>query len=156
METKGITHGDISTAFKDDLNINIEKIVNAKAGRKRPYYILIHIKGSYDGPLAMGSNNELLHGEDKKQERSRGETKEMDLSEMKVGHTVIQVLEPWQVPNVPLISNILMKVDNKTGSIERMYALPPDIPTEDDGNSIESESVIRDSKGMPIVYGETG
>jgi len=155
MKTKGLTHGDITDAFNADLQKNIEKIVNAKSKRKRPYYILIHIKGSYDGPLAMGNNNELLHGVDKKQERFRGETKEMDLSGVKVGHTIIQVLEPYQVPNVPLIANILMKVDNKAGTIERMYALPPDIPTVDDGKSQECESVIRDAQGMPIVYGAT-
>ena len=153
MNTKGLKIGDITQAFTIDLQKNIDKIINAKSKRDRPYYILIHIKASYDGPLAMGNNNELLHGVDKKQERFRGETKEMDLSGSRVGHTIIQVLEPYQVPNVPLISNILLKVDNKTGIIERMYALPPDVPMVDEGNSVECESVTKDAVGMPIVYG---
>ncbi len=153
MNTKGLKIGDITQAFTIDLQKNIDKIINAKSKRDRPYYILINIKASYDGPLAMGNNNELLHGVDKKQERFRGETKEMDLSGSRVGHTIIQVLEPYQVPNVPLISNILLKVDNKTGIIERMYALPPDVPMVDEGNSVECESVTKDAVGMPIVYG---
>ncbi len=153
MNTKGIKYGDITQAFNEDMTRNIESIIDAKKKRRRPYYILIMIKDGYSGPLAMGNNNELLHGVDKKQERFRGETAVHDFSGLKVAHCTIQILEPYQVPNVPLIANILMKVDNKTGIIERMYALPPDIPVVEDGNSIECESVIRDAKGMPIVHG---
>ena len=153
MNNKGIKYGDIIQAFNADMSKNIDSIVNAKKKRDRPYYILIQIKDGYSGPLAMGNNNELLHGVDKTQERFRGETEEHDFSELKVAHCTIQVLEPYQVPNVPLIANILMKVDNKTGIIERMYALPPDIPIEEDGKGVECESVIMDAKGVPSVYG---
>jgi hypothetical protein len=153
MKTKGLNYGDITQAFNTDMSKHIENIVSAKGKRQRPYYILIQIKEGYGGPLAMGNNNELLHGIDKQQDRFRGETKEMDMSGLKVAHCTIQVLEPYQVPNVPLIANILMKVDNRTGIIERMYALPPDIPIEDDGKSVECESVIRDAQGLPIFSG---
>ena len=154
MKTKGMKYGDITQAFNADMSKHIGNIVDAKKKRRRPYYILMQIKEGYSGPLAMGNNNELLHGVDKKQERYRGETQEMDLSGLKVAHCTIQILEPYQVPNVPLIANILMKVDNKTGIIERMYALPPDIPVVEDGNaSVECESVIRDAQGMPIFSG---
>jgi hypothetical protein len=155
MNTKGIKYGDIAEAFNVDMCANIDKIMSAKQKRDRVYYLLIMIKDGYQGPLAMGNNNELLHGVDKKQDRFRGETAERDFSDLKVAHCTIQVLEPFQVPNVPLIANILMKVDNKAGTIERVYALPPDIPIVDDGKSVENESVIRDSQGMPIVYGAT-
>ena len=148
-----MNHGDITNAFMADLNIRIESIINAKSRRRKPYYLLITIKKGYNGPLALGNNNALLHGIDNNEVRARGETRDMDLSGLTVGHVTIQVLEPYQVPNVPLISNILMKVDNKTGIIERLYTLPPDIPIVDDGNSVESESVAKSAVGMPIVYG---
>lgn len=153
METKGLKNGDITQAFTADLQDKIERIINAKSKRRRPYYLLITIREGYAGPLAMGNNNELLHGVDSQQPRKRGATKTMDMSDMKVGSQVIQVLEPWQVPNVPLIANILMKVDNTSGSIERLYALPPDIPMIATGSDQESEIVARCAQGMPIAYG---
>ncbi len=153
MNTKGLKVGDITSTFALDLQLRIESIINAKSKRCRPYHLLIMVKEGYEGPLALGNNNELLHGKDTKRQRARGDTKTCDFSGLRVAHCIIQVLEPWQVPKVPLIANILMKVDNKTGIIERMYALPPDIPVVEDGNSIECESVIRDAKGMPIVHG---
>jgi hypothetical protein len=153
MNTKGLKYGDIASTFSRDLQMRIESIINAKSKRRRPYYLLIMVKEGYGGPLALGNNNELLHGRDSKRKRSRGPTKTCDFSGLKVAHCVIQVLEPWQVPNVPLISNILMKVDNMTGLVERLYALPPDRPVVDRGPSVDSETVARDAKGMPIVYG---
>ena len=131
--------------------MRIESIINAKSKRCRPYYLLIQVKEGYGGPLAMGNSNELLHGEDSKGKRSRGETKICDFSGLRVAHCIIQVLEPWQVPSVPLLANILMKVDNMKGMVERIYALPPDIPIVGDG--LESETVARCAKGMPIAYG---
>lgn len=153
MQIKGITHGDITSTFSLDLQQRIESIINAKSARRRPYYLLITIKEGYGGPLAMGSNNELLHGQDTKKKRSRGETKTCDFSGLKVAHCVIQVLERWQVPDIPLLSCILMKVDNISGVIERLYTLPPDMPIADDGPSLDNEMVALCARGMPIVYG---
>ncbi len=153
MNTKGLKVGDITSTFALDLQLRIESIVNAKSKRCRPYYLLIMVKEGYEGPLALGNNNELLHGKDTKRERARGETKTCDFSGLRVAHCIIQVLEPWQVPKVPLIANILMKVDNMKGLIERIYVLPPDIPIVDMGTGVDSETVARCAKGMPIVYG---
>ena len=152
MNTKGITYGDITQAFTADLFDKIERVINAKSKRRRPYYLLIHMKEGYEGPLAMGNNNELLHGTDTGQKRCRGATKTVDMSEQKVGSAVIQIMEAWQVPRIPLISCMLMKVDNQTGQIERLYALPPDLPCMAEGG-IDSQVVAKSAKGMPIVYG---
>ena len=152
MNIKGLKYGDITQAFTADLYDKIERVINAKSKRRDPYYLLIQMKQGYGGPLAMGNNNELLHGKDTHQKRRRGPTKTLDMSEQKVGSQVILVLEPWQVPNIPLISCMLLKIDNRTGQIERLYALPPDLPCMSEGG-IESEVVAKSAQGMPIVYG---
>ncbi len=154
MNNKGLKHGDITETFSLDLGLRIESIINAKSKRCRPYYLLITVEEGYGGPLAMGNNNELLHGKDTKKKRARGATKTCDFSGLRVAHCVIQVLEPWNVPRVSLISSILMKVDNMRGLVERVYVLPPDIPIVDMGDGVDSEIVQKCAKGMPIVWGQ--
>lgn len=156
MNTKDLKHGDITKAFSADLQDKIERIINAKSRRRKPYYLLITIKEGYAGPLAMGNSNSLLHGRDTGRKRSRGETKTCDFSGLRLGHCVIQVLERRHVPAVPLLGNILLRVSNRSGEVRRIYALPPDRPIIDDGPALDSETVARCAKGMPIAYGGQG
>lgn len=156
MDTKGLKHGDITKAFSADLQDKIERIINAKSARRKPYYLLIMIKDGYDGPLALGNSNQLLHSRDTGKGRSRGATKTCDFSKLKVAHCIIQILERRQVPTVPLLANILLRVSNRTGEVRRIYALPPDIPILDKGMGVDSRTVHRHAKGMPIIYGADG
>lgn len=153
MKVKGLKHGDITGTFSRDLQRRIESIINAKSKRQKPYYLLITIKEGYGGPLAMGNNNKLLHGEDTGKKRARGATKVCDFSGLRVAHCVIQVLERQDVPTVPLLDSILLRVSNRTGKIRHVYALPPDIPIVDMGIGVDDGFVAQCAKGLPVVYG---
>ena len=154
MQTNGITMGEIKAFATKDLQENLEAIVNAKSHRREPYYMLVIFGEGYHGPAAKGTNNYLLHGEDKKQAPMTGATKDIDLSGLKVMKQTIQVLEPCMVPNIPLIGTTLIKVDNKRGSVDFVYILPPDKPIVS-GFEVEGHSETAEKCGanMPYIYG---
>lgn len=153
MDIKGLNVGDIRQWATQDLADRLTAILNAKSNRRKPYWILITFDSQYKGPLAFGNNNYLLHGIDKKEKRSLGEIKEVDMSEKRTVHQKIEILERHHLPPVALIGTALFYVNNQSGLFEKVYILPPDIPGIELGNELESETVGKNSQGMPIIYG---
>ena len=44
METKGLTHGDITTWAQKVLHDGLEAIINSKSARREPYYVMVIVK----------------------------------------------------------------------------------------------------------------
>ena len=154
MNIKGQTVGDVKAWCTKVLHDDLERIINAKSGYSLPYYILIIMKEGYDGPAAFGNSNELLHGEDKGLKPHTGETKDVDLSKKRVMTHRFIILNENKVPKIPMLGSSLVYVNNKTGQIRFMYILPPDKPMIPGFDvELESETVKKCEKYMPIVYG---
>jgi len=132
-----ITHGDLQTWCTENLHRNLEKIINAKSGRKTPYYILVVFKKGYNGPSCKVT-----------------ETKEMDFSHKIMIHTRMIITD--RPPVIRLVGTALWRVDNKTGDVRCMYILPPDKPvigtSFEDEKAKDSTLVQKSMQGMPLVY----
>ena len=140
--------GDVKTWATEQLHKSLSKIINAKAARRRPYFILVIIKEGYDGPIGLqGNANELL-GNTKKRNAT------VDLSGKKVVHNKIILLE--ERPSIPMIGSSLWRIDNVRGKVDCEYILPLDTPMihgfEVDGKGEESKIVHESGKNMPLVY----
>ena len=150
LETKGLKHGDITEWATKVLHDGLEAVINSKASRRTPYFILVIIKNGYDGP-ATKSDNYLLHGKDQRQT----DTETVDMSKKRVVTNRFVILD--KAPLIPMIGSSLWRIDNKTGEVRCVYILPPDKPMvpgfEVGGKAVESETVAKCSKGMPIIYG---
>lgn len=151
MDVAGLTTGDITSWAQKVLHDGLEKVINSKASRRKPYYILVIIKNGYDGPAVKGGGSHLLHG----QRKAKSEFRTMDLSNKRVVTNRLLIMEPEQVPAVPLIGTSLWRIDNKIGEVKCMYILPVDRPMVA-GFAVEheSETVGKCAVGMPIVYGK--
>ena len=153
MQTKGLTVGDIKAWATADLNERLESVINAKSSMREPYWLLILFGDGYHGPLAQGNNNYLLHGGAKQ----KSGTKTVDMSKMRTMHQTIMILPKHKVPPVPLVGTALVYVNNKTGQVKFVYILPPDKPMIGGFDvELDSETVQKCGKGMPIVYGAEG
>ena len=146
MDIKNQTVGDVKLWATKVLHDGLEAVINAKSNYSLPYYILVIMKSGYQGPPAIGNNNELLRGGKK----SKG-TKTIDMSKKRVmTHRFILISEP---PKIPLIGSALVYVNNKTGQVRFMYILPPDKPMIGGFDvELESETVVKSGAGMPIMY----
>jgi len=132
--------GDVMTWATEDLNKRLIDVVNSKSSRREPYFILIITK---DGYMGQSSGNS----------RKKIPTKTVDMSKSKVVSNRIMILEPNQLPKVPMLGTSLFRVDNRTGEVKCVYVLPLDKPQF--GNfeiTGESELVAKSAQGMPIVY----
>lgn len=148
MNIKGLKHGDITTWAQQVLRDGLESIINAKAARRTPYFIMVIIKEGYDGPPPKKDDNHLLHGS---KTRSTGR-KTIDLSGKRVVTNRFLVLD--EAPLVRMIGSSLWRIDNKTGEVRCLYILPPDKPMIGGFSvGVDSEMVAKSAKGMPIVYG---
>lgn len=148
--------GDFNEWVTADFHRNIERIVNAKAGRRKPYFILVIIKNGYDGTPAYGNANTLIADEQQKlvaKIDTQVTTTDMNLEGKKVMSVRMIILEPEKVPPVPMIGTSLWKVDNVKGDIRCIYILPADKPIIE-GVELENESrlVFKSGKGMPIIW----
>jgi len=143
--------GDVKTWATEELHKSLSRIINAKAARRTPYYILVIVKEGYDGPIGAvgprGKANELLGNTEK-----RGP--EVDLSGKKVVHNKILILD--QAPAIPMLGSSLWKIGNVKGKVDCVYILPLDTPMihgfEVDGKGEESRIVHEGGKRMPLVY----
>jgi len=150
--------GDFNEWVTMDFHRNIERIVNAKAGRTKPYFILVIIKNGYDGTPAYGNANMLIADETQKlvaKIDTQVTTTDMNLEGKRVMSMRMVILEPEKVPPVPMIGTSLWKVDNVKGDIRCIYILPQDKPIIE-GVELEQESqlVFRSGKGMPLRWNE--
>ena len=151
MDTKGMKHGDITQWAQKVLHDGLEAVINSKAHRRTPYFILVIIKEGYDGPAAKAGDSYLLHG----RQRQESRMKTVDLSKKRVVTNRFVILD--KAPLTPMIGSSLWRIDNKIGRIECLYILPPDRPMiEGFTVGVDSETVAKSAKGMPIVYGGDG
>jgi len=114
----------------EELHKALTNIIINMQNHPRPYFMLIHIKDSYDGRLGGFGHkvrNDLLesHHIPTPAEFVSGE-RIIDLSKKKVVHNVIVLMD--KPPAVPMISTSLLRIDNKQGSASWIYILPPDKP----------------------------
>jgi hypothetical protein len=132
-----ITHGDFQTWATENLHRSLEKIINLKAERRTPYYILVKFNHGYDGPSCKAT-----------------ETKDVDFEGKIVIHTRMMILD--RPPLIRLIGTALWRIDNRIGEARCMYILPPDKPiigtSFENEKAKESELVARSGQGMPLVY----
>ena len=148
MQTKGLTHGDITTWAQKVMHDGLEAVINSKAARRTPYFIMVIVKEGYDGPPPRKSDNHLLHGRKK---RSSG-TRTIDMTKKRVVTNRFLIMD--NAPMVPMIGSSLWRIDNKTGEVRCMYILPPDKPMVGGFNvGLDSQTVGKCAKGMPIIYG---
>lgn len=150
--------GDFNEWVTVDFHRNIERIVNAKKDRVKPYFILVFIKNGYDGTPAYGNANMLIADEKQKlvaKIDTQVTTTDMNFEGKKVMSVRMIILEPEQVPPVPMIGTSLWKVDNAKGDIRCIYILPADKPIIE-GVELEQESqaVLRSGKGMPLHWNQ--
>ena len=152
MNTKGIKTGDVKAWALDVLNKGLVSVINAKQNLRRPYYIVIIMKEGYMGPPAMGNNNELLHGEDRRVTPHDGPEKTVDFSGKKIMHH--RFILTLRKPPMPQIGSSLLYVNNVTGQVKFEYILPPDMPAIP-GFDVEmtSEFAANCGMSMPYVYG---
>jgi hypothetical protein len=127
---------DVTKWATEELKRGLMRVVEAKANRKEPYYIMVVVKNGYDGPPAMGGDKD---------------TRTEDFSTKKVVTNRLVILD--RPPPIPLIGTSLWKVNNVSGRIDCIYALPPDRPFIG-GFEVgqESEVIARSAQGMPILY----
>lgn len=149
MTVRGLKYGDITTWAQKVLHDGLEAIINSKAARRKPYYVMVIVKEGYDGP-AVSNANHLLHGK----APQPIVTKTVDMSMKRVVTNRFMVMEPEHVPNIPLIGTSLWRIDNKTGQVRCEYILPPDKPMIGGFSvGLDSQTVQKCAKGMPIVWG---
>lgn len=140
--------GDVKTWATENLHKSLTKIINAKAARRKPYFILVIVKEGYDGPIGLqGNANELLGNTEKRDPT-------IDLSGKRVVHNKIIILE--ERPIVRMLGSSLWHIDNVKGKVDCEYILPLDTPMihgfEVDGKGEESRIVHESGKVMPLVY----
>lgn len=141
-----ITHGDFRNWSMGVLYAQIEKVINAKQHRRKPYYIMAKLERGYSGPPVQNANN-ILSGD----EVAAGKTENVDLTGKTVLSSRLVLLDA--PPLVPMINTMLWKVDNVKGLIEPVYVLPMDTPVDSDKDFTEqSELVAKSGKNMPLVF----
>ncbi len=149
-----ITHGDFRLWMVNNLHDSLTKIINAKQGMDRPYYILVIVKKGYFGPPA-DSNNELIATDAEKQ-RAKQANQKLIVKNFE-GKTVIstRIVIMFRPPPVPMIGSSLWRVDNRTGEVKCIYILPPDKPVMSEVEFTEdSELVFKSAKRsrVPLIY----
>ncbi len=137
MNTKGLKHGDITAWATKVLHDGLEAVINSKASRRTPYFILVIIKDGYHGPPVSNRGHDV---------------KTVDMSAQKVVTNRFVIMD--KAPSIPMIGSSLWRIDNKIGEVRCIYILPPDRPMIA-GFTVEqeSETVGKCAKGMPILYG---
>ena len=137
MDNKGLQHGDITAWATKVLHDGLEAVINSKASRRTPYFILVIIKDGYHGPPVSNRDHDK---------------KTVDMSAQKVVTNRFVIMD--KAPSIPMIGSSLWRVDNKIGEVRCMYILPPDRPMIA-GFTVEqeSETVSKCAQGMPILYG---
>lgn len=137
-----ITTGDVRRMASDDLYAMLERFVNANQHITRPYYILVIVKNSYQGPAAQGKNHE-----------GEVETVEMKLPDKLIHNRIVgPMMEP---PLIKQLGSMLWKIDNRLGQASLVYALPQDIPTamEDSDNAgTVVPKVAESARGIPLIW----
>lgn len=140
VNIKGMKHGDVTAWATKVLHDSLEAVINSKASRREPYFILVIIKDGYFGPAVSNSGHDM---------------KTVDMSHQKVVTNRLVIMD--RAPLVPMIGTSLWRIDNKTGEVRCIYILPPDRPMVE-GFTVgeDSASVAKCAKGMPIIYGAEG
>jgi hypothetical protein len=133
----------------------LERIVNAKKARVKPYFIRIGVSSGYGGVLAVENDNHLIATDEQKKvaAKRRISTTEINLEGKRVIRNIVHILEPEDVPPVPLLATSLWRVDNVRGEVKCIYILPPDKPMIE-GVELESVSkvIFESAKGMPLFW----
>jgi hypothetical protein len=144
MKAKPMTHGDFRRWSIEVLHQQLEKVINAKQHRNRPYYILAIIQLGYLGPaasLAMEEGPNIT------------KTKTINLEGKTVFSCRLILME--QPPVVPMLGSGLWLVDNRIGQVKCLYILPPDVPVDSKKDMNESSDLVGEGgKHMPLVYNE--
>ncbi len=141
-----ITHGDFRKWSMGVLYAQIEKVVNAKQYRRKPYYIMAKLERGYTGVPVQNANN-ILSGD----KVAAKKTKNIDLRGKVVLSSRLVLLE--EPPIVQMINTMIWKVDNVRGYIEPIYVLPMDVPVDSDKEfTEESELVAKSGKDMPLFF----
>ena len=147
--------GEFNDWVTGEFHANLERIINKKQHRRRPYFILVHMTSGYTGPLAMGNDNHLIATDKQLQEveGSRIATTDVDLSKKTVVHVKMICLET--MPPLKMIGTSLWRVDNVLGDVRCMYILPADKPIIE-GPEMEAESklIFESAKGMPLAWNQ--
>lgn len=142
-----ITHGDFRAWSTTILHEQLEKVINSKQHRRRPYYILVIIKRGYFGPPAFHNANNMLSGDRVTAEK----TKDMNFENDIVFSCRLILMDC--PPIVRLIGSALWYVDNVCGIVKNVYILPPDMPVDSTKDMTEeSELVAKSGKDMPLAF----
>ncbi len=146
IQRANITHGDFRKWSMGVLYEQIDKVVNAKQSRRRPYYIMAKLERGYSG-TPVKTDNHILTGD----EVAAKQTKDMDLTGKIVLSSRLVLMDA--PPLVPMINTMLWKVDNIKGTIDPVYVLPLDAPVDSDKEFTEqSELVEKSGENMPLAY----
>jgi len=130
-----IKYGDFQSWCTQNLHRELEKVIKANEWRRKVYFLLVIVSDGYEGPPA-GIRREIRP------------VKEMDFSDKKMIHNVINILD--RPPLVPMIGSLLWMVNNTIGLAKCIYALPPDHPTIGPDGECSSELVTKSAQNMPI------
>ena len=131
-----VSHGDFQTWITENFHRSLTKIIEAKASRRTPYYILVIVKKGYNGPSHTINVNKTV------EKNFEGNT---------LIHTRILIID--RPPVVKMIGSSLWRIDNRIGEARCIYILPPDKPVMGgDIEGPESELVAKSGQGMPLVY----
>ena len=149
-----LTHGDFRLWMVNNLHETLTKIINAKQGLGRPYYILVIAKKGYFGPPA-DSNNELIATDTEKQRAKQTDQKLIEKNFE--GKTVIsnRIIIMFQPPPIPMIGSSLWRVDNRSGEVKCIYILPPDKPVMSGVEFTEDSKLVFESakkSKVPLIY----
>ena len=141
-----ITHGDFRKWSMGVLYEQIDKVINAKQHRRRPYYIMAKLERGYTG-TPVTNDNHILSGDDVAAKK----TKDMNLTGKVVMSSRLVLMD--SPPLVQMINTMLWRVDNVQGTIEPIYVLPLDAPVDSDVEFTEhSKLVAKNGIGMPLAY----
>jgi hypothetical protein len=150
-----ITYADFNAWMVDELHRNLMNIINAKQQLKKPYYVLAIIKKGYFGPPVRNNNEIIATSEQKREAEGRDRIQDMDLEGKKVISTRFVVTNDR--PKIKMLGTACWQIDNRTGSVDMLWILPPDKPVTPEAEKDmdnDSELVHESGKGMPLGYSE--
>lgn len=132
---------DLKSWATNELHQMLEKIINAKQHKRKPYFLIITMKQGYHGP-PVRNNNELLN--------TQAGQQEIDLSGKRV--MTQRILISDEQPKVPLIGSSCWRIDNKIGEAKCLYILPPDRPIIWGNDKIKFVFESKQKTKSPYVY----
>lgn len=146
---KRMNHGDFREFVTAGMYEMLEKVIEAKSGRREPYYIIVLVRPRYQGPPAMSRIENGL--------AVRNPTRAMNIKGC-IAHARIFIVEPPDIRKYsPQLGTICWRIDNRKGQVKLCWALPFDKPnlTEDSDNAGDVAKAAAQSAqdmGVPLFY----